>query len=140
MTSPDLLHEPRSEIVARAALLGVSVAIRGNRVLIVNEGMESGYLRNGRPAHELRPEDARDIAADLVRAADVIDGKLANSGGGVAWPPLTEREAKVLGLADHAWRIAYEMRGSTDGALAAYHLCMADIRKMLRPKKEAGAS
>ena len=68
-------------LVILYALLGLSVVISGDRVLILSEGMQSGYLRNGRPAHEMRPEDAREIAADLVRAADVIDGKLANLGG-----------------------------------------------------------
>lgn len=81
MTSPSLLAEPRSEGVARASGLGLSVAISGNRVLLISEGLSGGYLRNGRPAHELRPEDAREIAGDLVRAADVIEGMLANLGG-----------------------------------------------------------
>lgn len=80
--SPYLSAEPRSEGVARASGLGLSVAIRGDRVLILSEGTQSGYLRNGRPAHELRPEDAREIAGDLARAADVIDGALLNTRSG----------------------------------------------------------
>lgn len=80
--SPHLSAPRRSEGVARASGLGLSVAINGDRVLLVSEGLAGGYLRNGRPAHELRPEDAREIAGDLVRAADVIDGKLMNRRSG----------------------------------------------------------
>jgi hypothetical protein len=81
VTSPYLSAPPRSEGVARASGLGLSVAIEGSRVLILCEGSGGGYMRSGRPAFMMRPEDAREIAADLVRAADVIDGRLVNTGG-----------------------------------------------------------
>ncbi len=53
---------------------------------------------------------------------------------------LDPRDGKTLLMAASTGHLGPTIFRSADGALAAYHLCMADIRKMLRPKKEAGAS
>ena len=76
-----LSHPLRTEAEARAAV-GVSVAIKGDAVLLIRRGPRSGYTRCGDLADELTTERATAVAKDILAAVNVIETRKAREARG----------------------------------------------------------
>ncbi len=69
-------QERRTEAQARAEI-GVSVAIRGDSVLLIRHGQREGFTRCGDLADELSTDRARVVAMDILTAVNVIETRKA---------------------------------------------------------------